>query len=69
MPVANRTSKMLQQVYVDLWNTKYENKTPSGTENIAMYTNSRKGGKPWLETVQRRLQLLQYPRTQGSRLL
>jgi len=49
MPVANHTLKAVQQIYVDLWNVKYKNKTPVNTENVALYTNGsgNKSGKPW----------------------
>jgi len=39
MPVANWTLKAVQQVYVDLWNTKYKNKVQTNKDNVALYTH------------------------------
>jgi len=47
MPASSQTSKMVQQVYVDLWNAKYKNKAQVNGENMALYTNSSHDGKPW----------------------
>jgi len=49
MPVANHTLKAVQWIYINLWNTKYKNKTPVNIENVALYTNRsrNKSGKPW----------------------
>jgi len=40
IPTANRTLETEQQIYIDLWNENYKNKTQMDTKNPLLYANT-----------------------------